>query len=115
MKMFFIQQLLMGENLDLKLNPYKVLATSSKHGFVQFIESTPVAEVIDKDGSIIAFLRKHGPAENGPLGVAPEVMDNYIRSCGELLKSFLVIDRVYGKVLYMNFKKNNGKIRQVII
>ena len=80
----------MKENLDLKLTPYKVLATSGNHGqfvsclhvpvisdtwsflcnincywilkiqslsnivsllagFVQFIESTPVAEVLDKD------------------------------------------------------------------
>jgi len=36
------------------LTPYKVLATSGTHGFVQFVESTPVAEVLDKDvdGSI---------------------------------------------------------------
>ena len=29
---FFLLQLLRRENLDLKLTPYKVLATSSKHG-----------------------------------------------------------------------------------
>ena len=73
----------MAENLDLKLNPYKVLATSSKHGFVQFVPSSPLAEVIEKEGSILAYLKKHKPSENGPLGVAPEVMDNYIRSCGQ--------------------------------
>ena len=77
----------MGENLDLKLNPYKVLATSSKHGFVQFVDATPVAEVIDKEGSIIAFLRKQGPCENGPLGISPEIMDNYIKSCGKEMVS----------------------------
>lgn len=30
--MYFDQQLLRKENLDLKLTPYKVLATSTKHG-----------------------------------------------------------------------------------
>ena len=41
-----MDQLLRRENLDLKLSPYKVLATTSKYGFIQFIESSPVAEVI---------------------------------------------------------------------
>ncbi|KAJ8985789.1 hypothetical protein NQ317_014443 [Molorchus minor] len=34
-----MDKLLQKENLDLKLTPYRVLATSTKHGFVQFIES----------------------------------------------------------------------------
>uniref|UniRef100_A0A0P4VWE6 phosphatidylinositol 3-kinase n=1 Tax=Scylla olivacea TaxID=85551 RepID=A0A0P4VWE6_SCYOL len=40
-----MDRLLRRENLDLRLTPYKVLATSSKHGFVQFIESHAVADV----------------------------------------------------------------------
>lgn len=61
----------------------RVLATSTKHGFVQFIESTTVAEVLANEGSILNFFRKHQPSETGPFGVVPEVMDTYIRSCGE--------------------------------
>ena len=105
-------KLLRKENLDLKLTPYKVLATSSKHGmqafyfvsllmkisgtyfpdtfslcyrtgFVQFVESTALADVIKTDGSILNFFQKHAPSENSPLGVAPEIMDNYIKSLGE--------------------------------
>ncbi|KAK6179522.1 hypothetical protein SNE40_011856 [Patella caerulea] len=76
-----MDKLLRKENLDLKMSPYKVLATSSKHGFVQFIESFAVAEVLDKDGTIQNFFRKHAPSENGPYGIAPEVMDNYVKSC----------------------------------
>ncbi|XP_068908914.1 phosphatidylinositol 3-kinase catalytic subunit type 3 isoform X2 [Tenebrio molitor] len=34
-----MDKLLRKENLDLKLTPYKVLATSTRHGFVQFIDS----------------------------------------------------------------------------
>ena len=33
-----MDRILQQENLDLKLTPYRVLATSSKHGFVQFVE-----------------------------------------------------------------------------
>ncbi|EZA60206.1 Phosphatidylinositol 3-kinase catalytic subunit type [Ooceraea biroi] len=76
-----MDKLLRRENLDLKLTPYRVLATSTKHGFVQFIESTTVAEVLASEGSILNFFRKHHPSETGPYGVVPEVMDTYVRSC----------------------------------
>ncbi|KAK4883725.1 hypothetical protein RN001_007044 [Aquatica leii] len=69
------------ENLDLKLTPYRVLATSSKHGFLQFIDSVTVAEVLATEGSIHNFFRKHHPQESGPYGIAPEIMDTYVRSC----------------------------------
>ena len=52
-------------------------------GFVQFVESTALADVIKTDGSILNFFQKHAPSENSPLGVAPEIMDNYIKSLGE--------------------------------
>ncbi|XP_032217979.2 phosphatidylinositol 3-kinase catalytic subunit type 3 [Nematostella vectensis] len=76
-----MDKLLMKENLDLKLTPYKVLATSASHGLVQFIESNAVAEVLDKDGSIQNYFRKHAPCETGPNGISPEVMDTYVKSC----------------------------------
>ncbi|CAG5083173.1 Similar to pik3c3: Phosphatidylinositol 3-kinase catalytic subunit type 3 (Xenopus laevis) [Cotesia congregata] len=76
-----MDKLLRRENLDLKLTPYRVLATSTRHGFLQFIESTTVAEVLASEGSILSFFRKHHPSETGPYGIAPEVMDTYVRSC----------------------------------
>jgi len=77
-----MDQLLRKENLDLKLTPYKVLATSSKHGFLQFVvDSVAIAEVLSTEGTIINYFRKHAPAENAPYGVAAEVMDNYVKSC----------------------------------
>lgn len=48
-----MDKLLRKDNLDLKLTPYRVLATSSKHGFMQYIESTTVAEVLATEGSIL--------------------------------------------------------------
>ncbi|XP_036274530.1 phosphatidylinositol 3-kinase catalytic subunit type 3 [Pipistrellus kuhlii] len=76
-----MDKLLRKENLDLKLTPYKVLATSTKHGFMQFIQSVPVAEVLDTEGSIQNFFRKHAPSDNGPYGISAEVMDTYVKSC----------------------------------
>lgn len=76
-----MDKLLRRENLDLKLTPYRVLATSSKHGFVQYIESSAVAEVLATEGSIQNFFRKYAPSDNGPYGILPEVMDTYVKSC----------------------------------
>lgn len=45
-----MDKLLRKENLDLKLTPYKVLATSTKHGFVQFIDSITVADALASEG-----------------------------------------------------------------
>ncbi|XP_071166399.1 phosphatidylinositol 3-kinase catalytic subunit type 3-like isoform X3 [Mytilus edulis] len=77
-----MDKLLQTENLDLKLTPYKVLATSSKHGFVQMIEEClPLAELLATDGTIHNFLKKHAPMEGAVYGISPEVIDNYIKSC----------------------------------
>ncbi|XP_030323524.1 phosphatidylinositol 3-kinase catalytic subunit type 3 isoform X3 [Calypte anna] len=76
-----MDKLLRKENLDLKLTPYKVLATSTKHGFMQFIQSVPVAEVLATEESIQNFFRKHAPSDTGPHGISAEVMDTYVKSC----------------------------------
>uniref|UniRef100_A0A3Q0SQN3 Phosphatidylinositol 3-kinase catalytic subunit type 3 n=1 Tax=Amphilophus citrinellus TaxID=61819 RepID=A0A3Q0SQN3_AMPCI len=76
-----MDKLLRKENLDLKLTPYKVLATSTKHGFMQFVQSVPVAEVLATEGNIQSFFRKHAPSEKGPYGISLEVMDTYVKSC----------------------------------
>ncbi|XP_058833251.1 phosphatidylinositol 3-kinase catalytic subunit type 3 [Topomyia yanbarensis] len=76
-----MDKLLQKENLDLKLTPYRVLATSSKHGFMQYVESITVAEVLNAEGSILNFFRKHHPCEAGPYGILADVMDTYIKSC----------------------------------
>ena len=60
-----------------------ILTLTYFSGFLQFVESTPVAEILRVDGTIRNFLKKHNPAENMPNGISPEVMDNYVKSCGE--------------------------------
>lgn len=76
-----MDRLLRRENLDLKLTPYRVMATSSKHGFVQYIDATTVADVLHQDITIQSFFRKHAPSENGPYSISSEVMDTYVKSC----------------------------------
>jgi phosphatidylinositol 3-kinase len=76
-----MDKLLKRENLDLKLTPYRVLATSNKNGFVQYIDSVPVAEVLATEGSIQNFFRKYAPSDCGPYGIASDVMESYVKSC----------------------------------
>jgi len=76
-----MDKLLRQENLDLQLIPYRVLALSTKHGFVQFIESVTVADALNAEGSILNFFKKYHPSDSSPYGIAPEVMDTYVRSC----------------------------------
>lgn len=76
-----MDKLLQKENLDLKLTPYRVLATSSKHGFMQYIDSVTVADVLNTEGSILNFFRKYHPCDSGPYGIVGDVMDTYIKSC----------------------------------
>ena len=76
-----MDKLLKNENLDLKLTPYHILATSPIAGAVQFVPSTPLSDVDRSDRSIINFLRRHNPDPTAPLGVRKETMDTYIKSC----------------------------------
>lgn len=76
-----MDKLLRRENLDLKLTPYRVLATSTRHGFVQYVDSMSLAEVRANEGSIQNFFRHYAPSPDSPFGISPEVMDTYVRSC----------------------------------
>lgn len=76
-----MDKLLRKENLDLKLTPYRVLATSTKHGFMQYIESITVAEALATEGTILNFFRKFNPCETSSNGIHPDVLDTYYKSC----------------------------------
>ncbi|KAH8701841.1 putative phosphoinositide 3-kinase [Talaromyces proteolyticus] len=77
-----MDRLLQKENLDLKLTPYRILATGSTAGTAQFIPSTSLSAASARyKGSILAYLRANNPDDSEPLGVRRETMDIYIRSC----------------------------------
>nr|CAH8838556.1 unnamed protein product [Trichobilharzia regenti] len=72
--------ILRKENFDLRLTPYKVLVTGSRHGLVQFIESVSLADILHKS-TLLAYLQMKAPSSTGPMGVQKDVMETYIRSC----------------------------------
>ncbi|KAL8857664.1 MAG: hypothetical protein Q9178_005829 [Gyalolechia marmorata] len=77
-----MDRLLRKENLDLKLTPYRILATSPTAGAVQFIPSISLAAAWAKHkGSILAYLRTNNPDATAEFGVRPAVMDTYVKSC----------------------------------
>lgn len=74
--------LLKKENLDLKLTPYRVLATSSTEGFVQCVNAQSIDHVIrNYDGDIQRYLRLHHPDPHGPYGIESGVLDTFVKSC----------------------------------
>ena len=77
-----MDRLLRKENLDLKLTPYRILATSANAGAVQFVPSMSLAAASLKyKGSILAFLRANNPDDKAEFGVRKEAMDTYLKSC----------------------------------
>ena len=99
-----MDKILRDENVDLKLTPYKVLATGVGHGVIQYVESVPLASILaEYQGSLLAYFREIAPSStvttgtashlstnpvdsmtggaDGSLGVDEVVMDTYIKSC----------------------------------
>lgn len=81
-----MDQLLRKENLDLKLSPYKILATGATAGAVQFVPSASLAAISTKHRSsghppILHYLRVNNPDDRAPYGVRKEAMDTYVKSC----------------------------------
>lgn len=78
-----MDQLLQKENLDLKLSPYKILATSTSAGASQFVQSQSLSSIVGKyrTNPALAYLRHHNPDDRQPLGVRQETLDTYIKSC----------------------------------
>lgn len=81
-----MDKLLQKENLDLRLTPYKVLATGPDHGLMQFIPSKSLAAVLnDHQNNVLSFFRQYhpDPGPDGIYGIDSQVMETYIRSCGK--------------------------------
>jgi phosphatidylinositol 3-kinase len=77
-----MDRLLRKENLDLKLTPYRILATSTSAGAFQFVPSMSIAAACQKHkGSLLAYLRANNSDPHADLGVKKEAMDTYIKSC----------------------------------
>ncbi|KAI2632916.1 phosphatidylinositol 3 [Xylaria nigripes] len=78
-----MDQLLQKENLDLKLSPYKILATSTSAGASQFVLSQTLSAIASKfhANPALAYLRQHNPDDRAYLGVRKETLDTFTKSC----------------------------------
>ncbi|KAF2400650.1 putative phosphoinositide 3-kinase [Trichodelitschia bisporula] len=76
-----MDRLLRKENLDLKLTPFRVLATAPHAGAMQFVPSASLSAALTKHKTLLAYLKHHNPDESAPLGVRKEVMETYVKSC----------------------------------
>uniref|UniRef100_A0A803L0K8 phosphatidylinositol 3-kinase n=1 Tax=Chenopodium quinoa TaxID=63459 RepID=A0A803L0K8_CHEQI len=76
-----MDRLLKLENLDLHLTPYRVLATGQDEGMMEFIPSRSLAQILSEHRSIIGFLQKFHPDEEGPFGITATCLETFIKSC----------------------------------
>lgn len=76
-----MNELLKNENVDLKLMPYKILATGPQEGAIQFIPNETMAAILGKFHGILPFFKVQYPDENEESGVQAWVMDNFVKSC----------------------------------
>ena len=79
-----MDRLLRKENLDLRLLPYSVLATSKEEGMIQFVPSKSLAAIMAEHGSLQNYLRLEHANEGalGSWGIEPEIMETFVKSCG---------------------------------
>jgi phosphatidylinositol 3-kinase len=76
-----MDRLLKLENLDLQLTPYRVLATGHDEGMMEFIPSSSLAQILSEHRTIISYLQKFHPDENGPFGITATCLETFIKSC----------------------------------
>ncbi|GMH26109.1 hypothetical protein Nepgr_027952 [Nepenthes gracilis] len=76
-----MDRLLKLENLDLHLTPYGVLATGQDEGMIEFVPSRSLAQILSEHRSIIGFLQKFHPDEDGPFGITATCLETFIKSC----------------------------------
>ncbi|KXX80894.1 Phosphatidylinositol 3-kinase catalytic subunit type 3 [Madurella mycetomatis] len=78
-----MDDLLQKENLDLKLSPYKILATSTSAGLSQFVHSMTFQGISSKyrNNPALAYLKQNNPDSQGPMGLRKETLDTFVKSC----------------------------------
>lgn len=78
-----MDNLLQKENLDLKLSPYKILATGISAGLTQFVPSMSFQSIASKyrNNPALAYLKQNNPDSQGPLGLRKETLDTFVKSC----------------------------------
>eukprot|EP01061_Rhynchopus_euleeides_P013435 TRINITY_DN23468_c0_g1_i1.p1 TRINITY_DN23468_c0_g1~~TRINITY_DN23468_c0_g1_i1.p1 ORF type:complete len:900 (+),score=411.71 TRINITY_DN23468_c0_g1_i1:93-2792(+) len=73
-----IDKLLLQDGLDLKLTPYRVLATSVSEGFIELVED--VTQLQDILENIHGHLQKYQYDANGDFLLKKDCLDNWVKS-----------------------------------
>jgi phosphatidylinositol 3-kinase len=76
-----MDRLLKRENLDLKLTPYRVLATGSDTGLIEFVPSQAVADILAEHKTLTRYIAMKNPDPEGPYGCSPEALMTFVKSC----------------------------------
>ncbi|KAG0614104.1 hypothetical protein M758_6G151500 [Ceratodon purpureus] len=76
-----MDRLLKLENLDLQLTPYRVLATGTDEGMVEFVPSTSLAQVLAEHKSIVSYFQKFHADVEGPFGITAACLETFVKSC----------------------------------
>lgn len=75
-----MDRLLKRENLDLRLTVYRVLATGTDAGLVEFVPSSTLSSVLADHRSVLRFLARHNPDPAAPYGVRADALEAFVRS-----------------------------------
>lgn len=57
-----------------------IVATSTQHGFVWFVNSLSIADILATKSSIQNRFGKNHQNENGPYGMPFDILENYVKS-----------------------------------
>ena len=81
--LLLMDNLLRAEGLDLKLTPYRALATGPGQGLVECVaDCQPISAILheNKDDLRRYFQLEH-PCPDAPYGIEPEVLESFVKSC----------------------------------
>jgi len=76
-----MDRLLKRENLDLKLTPFRVLATGSDTGLIEFVPSQAVADILAEHKTLTKYIAMNNPDPDGPYGCAADSLMSFVKSC----------------------------------
>ena len=81
--LLLMDDLLKEQGLDLKLTPYRCLATAPGEGLVERVpDCLPLAQVLaEHRGDIRRYLQQTHPRPDAPYGIEPECLETFVKSC----------------------------------
>ena len=81
--LMLMDRLLQEQGLDLKLTPYRTLATGAKQGLVERVpDCWPLAQILQQNNNNIRrFFEREFPAPDAPYRIDPNILETFVKSC----------------------------------